>query len=100
MRFLVLLEVFDSLSGLDADRRLREVIGPHMTQVMGAANVKEAGFLADRRGAFLLVDLDAPEDLYALLGPEVYGIFRVQALPVAPLDKVAPLFEQWAKSGR
>ncbi len=67
---------------------------------MGSGKVAEAGFLTDRRGAFFLLDIDAAEDLYAILGPEVYGHFRVRASPVAPLARGAELFQQWAQEGR
>jgi hypothetical protein len=67
---------------------------------MESGKIKEVGFLADRRGAFLLADIDAAEELYAILGPEVYSSFHVLASPVAPPDKVAALFQQWAQQGR
>ena len=91
---------FETLSGVEADRRVREAVGGQVPRLMGSGKVKEAGFLTDRRGAFFLVDVDAAEELYALLGPEVYSSFRVQAAPVAPLDAVGALFQQWAQEGR
>jgi hypothetical protein len=100
MRFLVQVEVFETITGAEADRRLREVVGPQVEQVMRSGNVREAGFLADRRGAFFLLDVDAAEELYALFGPEVYGNFRVQATPVAPLEAMGTLFQEWAREGR
>ena len=100
MRFLVQLQTFDTLSGTDADRRVREFVGRQMQQVMRSGKIAEAGFLTDRRGAFFLVDVDAAEELYALFGPEVYSSFHVQASPVAPIDKVGALFQQWSQEGR
>ena len=100
MRFRVLIEAHPALAGREADRQIRDVVGPRLQRVMESGKVAEAGFLTDRRGGFFLVDIDAAEELYALLGPEVYGHFRVRASPVAPLEKGAALFAQWAEEGR
>ena len=100
MRFLVQIEAYKSITGREADRQLRDVVGPQLQRVMASGKVREAGFLTDRRGGFFLVDIDAAEELYALFGPEVYGHFRVQASPVAPLERGAELFQQWAQEGR
>lgn len=100
MRFLVQIEAHDAIVGREADRQLRDAVGAQLQQVMSSGKVKEAGFLTDRRGGFFLIDIDAAEELYALFGPEVYGHFRVQASPVAPLEKGAELFQQWAQEGR
>jgi hypothetical protein len=100
MRFLVQIQTYDSITGREADRQLREVVGPQLQRVMGTGKVSDAGFLTDRRGAFFLIDMEASEDLYAIFGPEVYGYFRVQASPVATLEKGAELFQQWAQEGR
>jgi hypothetical protein len=100
MRFLVQIEAYETLVGRDADRLIRDTAGQRLSQVMETGKIKEFGFLADRRGAFFLVDIDEAEELYDIFGPEVYGHFRVQASPVAPVEKVGPLFEQWAQEGR
>ena len=100
MRFLVQLEVHHAVVGRELDRQVREVLGQQLQRVMESGKVAEAGFLADRRGGFFLMDIDAAEELYALLGPEVYGHCRVQASPVAPLEKGAELFQQWGQEGR
>jgi hypothetical protein len=100
MRFLVQIEVHATIAGREADRQLREVLGPQIQHVLGSGTVREAGFLADRRGGFFLIDIDAAEELYALLGPEIYGTCRVEAAPVAPPERVGELFAQWAQDGR
>lgn len=100
MRFLVQIEAHDSITGREADRQLRDAVGPQLQRVMESGKVREAGFLTDRRGGFFLVDIEAAEELYALFGPEVYGHFRVQASPVAALERGAELFQQWVQEGR
>jgi hypothetical protein len=92
--------MFPTLTGLETDRRVREVVGRQVQQVMASGEVKEAGFLAGRRGLFLLIDVEAAEELYALLGPECYSHFDVQVSPVASVEQVGQLFQQWAQDGR
>ncbi len=100
MRLLVLIEAHAAVVGPEADRTLRAAVGPQMQKLMETGKVAEAGFLTDRRGAFFLMDIAAAEELYALLGPEVYGHFQVQAAPVAPVEAGAALFAEWAQAGR
>ncbi len=100
MRFLVPIETHDALTGPEADRQLRDTVGPQLQHVMQSGKVAEAGFLTDRRGAFFLLDIDQADELYALFGPEVYGHFQVQVAPVASLERGTQLFQQWAAEGR
>jgi hypothetical protein len=79
---------------------LRELVGPHLPNVVGSRKVREAGLLASKRGGFFLVDIDAPEELYELFGPEIYGSFAVDAQPVIPMEKAGQIFRQWAEAGR
>jgi hypothetical protein len=86
MLFHVSVEAYGNIV-LDADKRLREMVGPQLQKVMESGKVREAGILASKRGGFFLVDIDAPEELYELFGPEVYGSFAVDAQPVVPVEK-------------
>jgi hypothetical protein len=99
MLFHVTIEVYEEVV-LDGDKRLREMVGPHLPNIMGSGKVREAGILADKRGGFFLVDIDAPEELYELFGPEVYGSFAVDAQPVVPIEKAGEIFQRWATEGR
>ncbi len=99
MLFHVAVEVYPTVI-LDDDKRAREVLGPHIQNIMGSGKVREAGLLASKRGGFFLVDIDAPEELYELFGPEIYSHFAVDAQPVVPVEKVGELFQRWATEGR
>jgi hypothetical protein len=85
---------------LDGEPRLREIIGPQLQKVVESDKVREAGMLRGKRGAFFLVDIDAPEELYELFGPEIYGNFALDAQPVTPVETLGELFQQWAAAGR
>jgi hypothetical protein len=67
---------------------------------MESGKVREAGLLSSTRGGFLLVDIDAPEELYELLGPEVYDTSRVDAQPVTPIETAGEIFRRWAEADR
>ena len=97
--FHVTIEVFNDVV-LDGDKRLREMVGPHLPNFMSSGKVREAGILANKRGGSFLVDIDAPEELYELIGPEVYGSFAVDAQPVVPIEKAGEIFQSWADEGR
>lgn len=99
MRFHVTIEAYDNVV-LDGDKRLRELVGPQLQKVMESGRVREAGLLGSKRGAFFLIDIDAPEELYGLFGPEVYGSFAVDSQPVVSIEKAEKLFQRWASEGR
>jgi hypothetical protein len=46
------------------------------------------------------VDIDAPEELYELFGPEIYSQFAVEAHPVVSVEKAGEIFQRWAAQGR
>lgn len=100
MRFLVLIKAFESMSGPDRDPQIRQTVEPHIPRMMQSGMIVESGFLVDRRGAFLLVEVKEAIDLYRLLGPEVFGSFDVQAFPVASMEEGGAMFEEWGREGR
>ena len=99
MLFHVTFEVHDNVV-LDGDKRLREMLGPQMQEVMESGKVREAGLLTGKRGGFFLVDIDAPEELYTLFGPEFYGSCAIDAHPVTAIETAGEIFQQWAQEGR
>ena len=99
MRFHITMEVRDTVV-LDADKRMREFLGPHLQQIMGSDKVQDSGLLCGKRGGFFIVDVDAPEELLELLGPEIYANFKTDVQPVAPMERIGELFQQWATEGR
>ena len=105
MRFHVTTEVRDTIV-LDEDtsflgKRRREFLGAYIQRLLGSEKVKESGLLCgNKRGAFFIVDVDAPEELVELFGPEAYTNFEVDVQPVAPLERIADLFQQCADEGR
>ncbi len=99
MLFHVTFEVYDTIV-LEGDRRLRETLGPRIQQIMQSPKVQQSGVLSGKRAGFLQVNIDAPEELTELLGPEILGNFRVDAQPVTPTEKLGELLQQWACEGR
>ena len=99
MRFHITIEMRDTIV-LDDDKRMREVLGPHFQRVMESEKVIESGLLCGKRANFFIVDVDAPEELFELLGPEIYANFKTDVQPVATMESIGQLFQQWAAAGR
>lgn len=99
MQFLVIMKVHGTIV-LEDDKRLREVLGPQIQRVMESGKVQASGFLGGKRGAFFLMDIDAPEEFYGLFGPETYSTCELEAYPIIPIEKGGQLFQQWAQEGR
>ena len=47
-----------------------------------------------------MVDIDTPEELYELFGPEFYDTCRVDAQPVTSTEKAGEMFQRWASEDR
>ena len=62
--------------------------------------VQDRGLLCGKRGFFLIVEVNAPEELFELLGPENYANFETDVQPVAPMARLGELFQQWVAAGR
>lgn len=99
MLFHVTIEVHEAIV-LDDDKRLREVLGPQLQKILESGKAEASGFLTGKRGGFFLLNIDEPAELYELLGPETYSTCRVEAQPVAPIDKGGEIFQKWAAEGR
>lgn len=85
---------------LDDDKRLWEVLGPQLQQVMELDKTQASSLLTGKRGGFFLLNIDDPAELYGLLGPKIYGTCRVEAQPVTPIEQAGEIFQQWAAEGR
>ena len=99
MRFHITTEVRDTIV-LDNDKRLREFLGPHFQRILQSEKVKDGGGLAAKRAVFFIVEVDAPEELLELLGPEIYANFETDVQPVCSMERIGELFQQWAAAGR
>ena len=82
------------------EKRVREAVGPQLQRLMQSEKVREAGILSGKRAGFFLVDIDSPEEIYELFGPEILANFKLEVHPVTPLDKIGELFQRWASEGR
>jgi hypothetical protein len=100
MLFHVTFEVYERIVLPEARTMRNEWLGPQMQKIMESGKVREAGLLGGKRGGFFLVDIGAPEELYELLGPEVYDTCSVEAHPVVPIETAGGMFGQWAEEGR
>jgi hypothetical protein len=98
--FHVTIEVYEDIVLPEARTMRNEWVGPQLQRIMESGKVREAGILSSKRGGFFLVDIDAPEELYELFGPEVYDTCRVDAQPVTPIDTAGQMFQRWGEAGR
>ncbi len=67
---------------------------------MESEKIRDTGMLCGKRGSFLVVEVDAPEELLELLGPEIYANFKTDVQPIAPVERMGEILQQWAAAGR
>ncbi len=99
MLFHVTWEVYPTVV-LDDDKRVRDAFGPQLQRLMQSEKVREAGILSGKRAGFFLVDIDSPEEIYELFGPEIFANLKLVAHPVTPLEKIGEIFQRWGAEGR
>src|SRR5918998_6715838 len=99
MLFHVTFEVYEHIVLPEAKTMRNEWIGPQMQKVMDSGKVRESGLLSSKRGGFFLVDIDTPEELYKLFGPEFYDTARLEVQPVTPIETAGEIFRKWAEEG-
>ena len=100
MLFHVTWELYETIVLPEVRSVRNEWTGPQMQKVMESGKVREAGLLSGKRGGLFLVDIDSPEELYQLFGPEFYDIGRLDVQPVTPIETAGEIFRQWAEEGR
>ncbi len=92
MLFHVSWEVYPTVV-LDDDKRVRDAVGPQLQRLMQSDKVRQAGIFSGKRAGFFLVDIDSPEEIYELFGPEIFANFKLEVHPVTPLEDRAALPE-------
>jgi hypothetical protein len=100
MLFHLTFEILEEIVLPEAKTMRNEWLGPQLQKVMESGKVREAGLLVGKRGGFFLVDVDNPEELYTLFGPELYDTSRVEAHAVMSMEAAGRMFGQWAEEDR
>ena len=81
MLFHLTFEVLEEIVLPEAKTMRNEWLGPQLQKVMDSGKVREAGLLVGKRGGFFLVDVDNPEELFTLFGPELLRHFSGRGAP-------------------
>jgi hypothetical protein len=93
MRILITFEVFESVTGDDEVKRIREAAGSQIQQIQNSGKLVEGGMFGDMRGGFLLLDIDKASDLYELLGGALLDTCRVESHPILSFKELGEFFE-------
>jgi hypothetical protein len=93
MRILITFEVFESVTGDDEVKRSRGEVGRQIQQIQNSGKLVEGGMFGDRRGGFLLLDIDKVVDLYELLGGAILDTCRIESHPVLSFKELGEYFE-------
>ena len=96
----VAFEVNEHIVLPEARSMRNEWLGPQIQKIMESGKVREAGLLLGKRGGFFLVDVDNPDELFTLFGPELYDTSRVEAYPVMSMEAAGQMFGRWAEEDR
>lgn len=93
MKFLVLLESFETITDDGEVQEMRRRIGEKVEELEASGRVLEKGVFADRRGAFFLMEADSGAELARLFYP-AHDFSRIDARPVYSFQELRALFEE------
>lgn len=93
MKFLVLLESFESITGEREVQEMRRHIGEKVQELEESGRVLEKGVFADRRGAFFLLEAESGAELARLLYP-VHDFAEIDARPIYSFQELQALFAE------
>jgi len=94
MRFFVKFEVVETLTGDDEVKLAREVLGRQIQKAQNSGKLVEGGMFGDKRGGFLVVDIDKSSDLYELLGGAILDNCHVESHPVLSFEELGEFFKK------
>jgi len=93
MRFFVKFEVFETLTSESDVNRVREAAGRQIQLAQNSGKLVEGGMFGDKRGGFLVLDIDKSSDLYELLGRAILDNCHVESHPVLSFEELAEFFK-------
>ncbi len=94
MELFVELEVFDTIIRDEDIKRVRERFGAQLKKIMESGKVISSGFFSDKRGGFLILNVNSAEEVTELLGINI-EFFHIKVHPTMPLEKVPELFVKY-----
>ncbi len=94
MRFLVKFEVFESITGDAEVKRIREAAGSQIQYAQDSGKVVEGGMFGNKRGGFLILDIDKSSDLYELLGGAILDNCHIESHPVLSFEELGEFFKK------
>jgi hypothetical protein len=94
MRFFVKFEVFETVTGDAEVKRIREAAGSQIQKAQNSGKLVEGGMFGDKRGGFLLLDLDKSSDLYELLGGAILDNCQIESHPVLSFEELTEFFKK------
>ncbi len=87
MRFLIIIKLFETVTGADIVR-VQQEMGEQLQYMLGTGQIVASGTFADTRGGFFLVDVDEEEDFLGLLGTAILDNFAIEPHPIVPFERV------------
>ncbi|MGZ4885637.1 MAG: hypothetical protein ACXV5N_09995 [Halobacteriota archaeon] len=66
--------------------------------MMASDKLKASGALVGLRGAFFVLDVDAPEDILMFFGYTMLQNFDVKVYPMMPMEKLGKVFAQQVRA--
>ena len=92
-------QVFETLTQ-EIIKPLRPGLGQAIGKILESPKVNDGGLLVDGRAGYFIVEVASSEEIFEVLGPEIYDNTRIQIRPVAGLEAAGSLFMEWQQQGR
>ena len=94
MRFLVIVKAFDTVTGEQDVKRLRQIAGEKAQELTKSGKLIESGNFVDARGGFWLLDVDSATELWELLFP-AHELCHIEMHPIQSWEELGKGFEKF-----
>ena len=94
MKMMVLFTAFESIIGPDSVARLRAQVAEAMKRIGQSGKLESGGIFADRRGGYMILNINEAEEMNELFGGDLLDNFRIESHPLFSFDRLAKFFEE------
>ena len=93
MKFHVTVKTFDSITGDEDVKDLRQKVGQKVQEFQQSGKMLHGGVLLEKRGAYFVFDVDSEEELFNLITP-MQDYSNIEMHPIVSFEVMEKFFRE------
>ena len=95
MKYFIRFDVFKTITNDAEVKQVREGVGKQIQHVQNSGKLVAGGIFANKRGGFMLLNIDKPFDIYELLGGAILDKCDVEGHVVLSFEELGEFFRKY-----